>query len=110
MRWNRVPFGKNAFIPNGLGVMHRLSRSVRAPVRGRSEKLIMVYARVGVGEPAREERVVLQSGDPAVPQPVGEASGRGGWWFFSIAHAGEEHVQEPVGEGLGLPDRREACP
>src|SRR5216683_7263106 len=110
MRWNRVPFGKNALIPNGPGVMHRLSRSVRAPVRGRSEKLIMVYARVGVGEPAREERVVLQGDDPAVPQPMGKASRRGGGWFFPIAQAGEEHVQEPVGEGLGLPDRRKAYP
>src|SRR5260370_33794365 len=99
MRWNRVPFGKNAFIPNGPGVMHRLSRSVRAPVRGRSEKLIMVYARGGVGEPAREERVVLRSGDPAVPQLEGVSSGRGGWSVFSFAHAGEQHVPETGAAG-----------
>src|SRR6266700_4830092 len=101
MRWNRVPFGKNALIRNGPGVMHRLSRSVRAPIRGGGKELIMVYARVGVGEPAREERVVLQGDDPAVPQPMGKAYGRGRRWYSPIAQDGEEHVQEPVGEGLG---------
>jgi hypothetical protein len=60
-----------------------------------------------VGEPAREERVVLQGGDPPSPKAVAEASGDGGSWFFSISEAGEDDVQEPVGEGFGSPDRRE---
>jgi 3-methyladenine DNA glycosylase/8-oxoguanine DNA glycosylase len=79
-------------------------------LRDLAERLTRVRSRVGVGEPACEERVVLQGGDPAVPQPVGKASGHGGGWFLPIAQAGEEYVQEPVGEGLGLPDRRKSCP
>ena len=36
---------------------------------GACGELVGVHARVGVGEPAREEGIVLQSGDPALPQP-----------------------------------------
>ena len=78
-----VPGGYGAYWDSGLGLHGGGYQS-------------SVHARVGVGKPACEERIVLEGGDPGLPQPVGKTAGHGGGRFLPVMEAGEVEVQVPV--------------
>ena len=50
---------------------------------------------------------MLEGGDPALPQPIGEAARHGVCGFVAVVQAGEDELQVPVGVGLGPPDVRQ---
>jgi len=70
---------------------------------------VRINARVCVGEPAREELVVLQGDDPPLPEPATKVSRYSCGWFCAVSQACQDDVREPIGEGLGAPDSREPC-
>src|ERR1700722_7124146 len=72
--------------------------------------LVRVDPRVGVGEPAREQRVILEGGDPALPKTAAETAGHGDSRLRPVLQAGEAETQVPVGEALRSPDLRQPGP